>query len=219
MPRVKICGISEVEHALVAAEAGADYVGMVFAASRRQITPERAKEIVLAIKALEHPPFTAGVFVNTPAREVNSIATYCGLDLVQLSGDESWEYCLTIERPIIKAVRVPGHRSSDEILARLELGRRVLGAREFTCLLDSGAAGVYGGTGQAFDWEVTGEVSRRFRVIIAGGLTPENVGQAIRVATPWGVDVSSGVETGGEKDSLKIRAFVEAARRADKHSK
>ena len=212
MTKVKICGFCEVEHALAAAEAGVDFVGIVFASSRRQITPERAKEIVLAIKGLERCPFTVGVFVNTPAQEVNGTANYCGLDLVQLSGDESWEYCLAIERPIIKAVHTPNHRSSDEVLADLELGRKVLGARGFTCLLDSGGGGAYGGTGQAFDWRVAGEVSHRFPVIVAGGLTPENVEQAIRVTTPWGVDVSSGVETRGRKDTLKIRAFVEAVR-------
>ena len=219
MTRVKICGISEIEHALAAAEAGADFVGMVFAPSKRQIAPERGREIVLAIGGLEHPPLTVGVFVNTPAQEVNIIASYCRLDFVQLSGDEPWEYCLAMERPVIKAVRVPNRRSSKEILAHLELGRGVLGAERFTCLLDSGGEGSYGGTGQAFDWGVAAEVSRRFQVIIAGGLTPENVGQAIRVAMPWGVDVSSGVETGGRKDTLKIGAFVEAVRRADQRSR
>lgn len=215
MTRVKICGISRVEHALAAAEYGADFIGVVFAPSKRQVTPEKAKEIVCAVKSLEHPPLTVGVFVNVSASEVNGAAGYCGLDLVQLSGDESWEYCLAIEKPVIKAVHVPVYTSGKEIASYLALGRRILGTKLPPCLLDSGGNGVYGGTGQAFEWRVAGEVSKEFPVIIAGGLTPVNVTQAIARARPWGVDVSSGVETGGIKDTAKIRAFIEAVRQVD----
>ncbi len=215
MTKVKICGIGEAEHALVAAQAGADFVGMVFASSKRQITPYVAKDIVCTVKDMERHPLTVGVFVNTPAEEVNRITRLSGLDLVQLSGDESWDYCLAIEKPIIKAIHVSDYESSREILSYLELGRKTLGVRPFILLLDSGGKGVYGGTGETFDWRMAGEVPKEFPVMLAGGLTPENVRKSIELAMPWGVDVSSGVETGGRKDILKIRAFVEAVRKVD----
>ncbi|MFH0847684.1 MAG: phosphoribosylanthranilate isomerase [Chloroflexota bacterium] len=215
MTKVKICGVREVTHALSAAEAGADFVGFILAPGRRQVSPEMAKEIVAALKGLEHPPLTVGVFVNAKAEEVNRIVRFAGLDMVQLSGDESWEYSLAIDRPITKVVHVPDYKSSRELMSHLELGRRTLGERPFIPLLDSGGSGAYGGTGEVFDWEVVGDIPEEFTAVVAGGLTPENVGELVRRTKPWGVDVSSGVETEGRKDSLKIRAFLEAVRQAD----
>ena len=213
MTKVKICGISEAEHALAAAEAGADFIGLVFAPSKRQVTVDKAREIILALKRLPSPPLVVGVFVNTPAHEVNRIADYCRLDWVQLSGDEPWEYCKDIERPIIKAIHVPNWEHEEEILDNLSIGQKLLKGRAFICLLDSHVEGSYGGTGQTFDWGLAGQVSQRFTVIIAGGLSAENVGQAIRLVQPWGVDVSSGVETDGVKDISKIKTFIEAVRK------
>lgn len=218
MTRVKICGITETVHALAAAEAGADFIGLVFAPSKRLVDAERAKEIITAMKGRaergERKILTVGVFVNTPAAEVNRIAEYCELDRVQLSGDETWDYLTDIERPVIKAVRVRRPQGSEDVLAELAPGYQLRGA-DFVCLLDSQVEGSYGGSGQAFDWRVAREAAERFPVIIAGGLSAENVGQAIRLARPWGVDVSSGVESEGVKDISKINAFIAAVRQAD----
>jgi len=214
MTRVKICGISEVAHALAAVEAGADFIGMVFAPSKRQVALKRAKEIALAVKSLSPHPVVVGVFVNTAAAEVNRTADYCGLDWVQFSGDEPWEYFKQVERPFIKAIRVSMGAVAEEVLAEIGLGHKLL-QRDFIVLLDSHVEGSYGGTGQAFDWGLAAQVAERVPVIIAGGLSAENVSQAIKLVRPRGVDVSSGVESEGVKDAAKIRDFVLAARTAD----
>ena len=215
MTKVKICGIKDKACALAAAGAGADFVGLIFAQSRRQITPAQAKEIVDAVRERANTPLVVGVFVNENASEVNKIADFCGLDWVQLSGDESWEYCREIERPIIRAIRVGQRRNSEEILHELELWTDRLSEKAHLFLLDSEVKDRYGGTGIAFDWKLACPLAKRFPLIIAGGLTPDNVAEAIRVVSPWGVDVSSGVEIDGVKDIAKIRAFITVVRIID----
>jgi phosphoribosylanthranilate isomerase len=214
MTRIKICGISDEIHALAAAEAGADFIGLVFAPSRRQIIPARARDTVDAVKKSSAATKVVGVFVNAPVFQINEIADFCALDVVQLSGDESWEDCRKIANPVIKAIRV-GRQSLEEVCAELSAASRLLARRRFVTLLDSEAEGKYGGTGQTFDWDLAREVARKFQVIIAGGLDPQNVATLIKRVSPWGVDVSSGVETSGVKDIDKIVAFIEAARKAD----
>jgi phosphoribosylanthranilate isomerase len=210
--RVKICGIRDKTHALAAVEAGADFIGLVFAPSKRQVSPAQAREIANAVKKSSDSAKVVGVFVNAPSSDVNRIADFCALDCVQLSGDESWEYCQELKKTIIKVIHVSSGQKTDEILADIETGYQLLPEKELVCLLDSRVGGAYGGTGQVFNWQLAREVSVRFPVMIAGGLTAANVGQLVREVKPWGVDVSTGVESNGLKDASKIRAFVKAVR-------
>ncbi len=215
MTRIKICGIREETHALTVAEAGVDFIGLVFASSPRQVTLTQAKRIVSALKKSKGGPETVGVFVNTPASRVKKIADSCQLDWIQLSGDEPWEYCRELAMPIIKVIRVSRNYKPEQICANLAYGTNLLANRKHIFLLDSNVRDKYGGTGKAFDWNMAKPIAEQFPVIVAGGLTPDNVTEAIKTILPWGVDVSSGVETRGTKDMTKIRKFIEAARRAD----
>jgi phosphoribosylanthranilate isomerase len=212
LTRVKICGITEVSHARAAIEAGADLIGVVLAPSPRQVTYDKAREIAAAVKKYNLP--AVGVFVNMPAATVNTVAASCQLDWVQLSGDETWEYCQQMEKPLIKAIHISPDWDEKKLLARLESGQKELGSRSPIYLLDTWLEQKYGGTGQAFAWEIARRAVAEYPVIIAGGLNPENAGQVVASLKPWGVDVSSGVESQGVKDVEKIKAFVQAVRSA-----
>jgi len=214
MTRIKICGISDETRALAAAEAGADFIGLVFAPSKRQIIPAKAREIVDAVKKSGAVTKVVGVFVNAPVFQINEIADFCALDVVQLNGDESWEYCSKIANPIIKAIRIGG-QSLQDLYTELSAAGKLLTGHRLITLLDSRVEGKYGGTGESFNWNLAQQIAEKFRVIIAGGLDPNNVARLIETVAPWGVDVSSGVETGGVKDTFKIKAFIEAVRKAD----
>jgi phosphoribosylanthranilate isomerase len=213
MTRVKICGITEVSYARAAIESGADLIGVVLAPSPRRVTPEKARDIVAAVQKYDIP--AVGVFVNIPAAEVNTVASDCGLDWVQLSGDEGWEYCQQIEKPVIKTIHISPDWDEDKLLAHLENGQKKLGDRSPIYLLDTFAERKYGGTGKAFAWEIARRAVEKFPVIIAGGLNPGNVGEVVANLKPWGVDVSSGVESQGVKDIAKIKAFIRAAKSVD----
>ncbi|MSQ28749.1 MAG: phosphoribosylanthranilate isomerase, partial [Dehalococcoidia bacterium] len=214
MTQVKACGIRTPEHALVAAATGVDMIGMIFASqSTRTVTPEEARRIVAAVRAAvgHNVPALAGVFVNEQPERINELADFCGLDLVQLSGDEPWDTVEQVSRPVIKALRVPSGRPADDVLEELDRHWSALNTRGGRCLIESHVAGRYGGTGRQIDWAVAASVAARFPIILSGGLTTENVSDAIQTVQPWGVDVSSGIETGGVKDPEKIRAFIAAA--------
>ncbi len=215
MTWIKICGISDIESAISASQAGTDYLGMVLAPSRRQVSPEKAGEIIAAVHHLKSPPQTVGVFVNTPAVEVNQIAEYCKLDWIQLSGNEKWDYCKKIEKPFIKVFHVAPDSRQAEISANIWRGYSLIPPNQLICMLDSSVPDAYGGTGTTFNWQVAKDVSEKFSVMIAGGLTPDNVGQLIKLTNPWAVDVSSGVETNGKKDATKMKTFIETVRRFD----
>jgi phosphoribosylanthranilate isomerase len=210
LTKVKICGITEVFYAQAAIEAGADLIGVVLAPSPRRVTYEKAREIVAAVKKHYFP--VVGVFVNMPASKVNAVAAFCGLDWVQLSGNESWEYCQQIEKPVIKTIHISPSLSEKKLLAQLEDGKRLLDYRPPVYLLDTLVENKYGGTGKVFAWEIARQAVAKYPVIIAGGLHPGNVGEVVADLRPWGVDVSSGVESQGIKDVAKIKAFIKAVR-------
>jgi phosphoribosylanthranilate isomerase len=209
MTVIKVCGIKNEEHALAAAEAGADFIGLVFARSHRQVSPAGARKIVAALKSHHAAAAVVGIFVNMPVGTVRHLADTCQLDWVQLSGDEPWEYCRGLSRPVIKVVR------PEQAAETLAYGDQVLKGQRHIFLLDTAAPDSYGGSGTTFDWGLAVPIAQQFPVIIAGGLTPQNVAEAIRTIRPWGVDVSSGVETGQVKDMKKIRKFIKAVRDTD----
>lgn len=215
MTHIKICGIRDESHALAIAEAGADFIGLVFASSPRQVTPAQAEKIVTALKKSKTTTDAVGVFVNTPVSKVIKIADFCHLDWIQLSGDEPWGYCRDLASPVIKVVRVSRHQQPEQICSDLTYGTKILDARKHLFLLDANVREKYGGTGQTFNWNLAKPIAEQFTVIVAGGLTPKNVAEAIRIASPWGVDISSGVETRGVKDMVKVRKFIKAVREAD----
>ncbi len=205
--RVKICGITNPDDAAAAVEAGADALGFVFhRKSPRYVEPQVVKSIVANL-----PPFILpiGVFVNEEPKVVRDLMDACGLGLAQLHGDESAGYCETLGRPVVKAI---GLKDRASLLALAEYKGRAQ-VRGF--LLDAFAPDLYGGTGHTTNWSIASELAKSMTVILAGGLTPENVAAAIRTVRPYAVDVSSGVEaTPGNKDHGKLRAFVQAAKLA-----
>lgn len=209
MTCVKICGLRSAEHALVAADAGADLLGFIFAPSRRQIAPADVAGIALAVRARPAGgPQLVGVFVNETPERIRALAHECGLDAVQLSGDEPFGYADALrDLSLLKAIRFDGG-DEERRWAAAELPHVRL-------LVDAHVPGAYGGAGVVADWTHAAELARRRPILLAGGLDPANVPAAIEQVRPWGVDVSSGVETDGVKDSAKIRAFVAAARQVE----
>jgi len=216
MTRIKICGLSQVHHALIAAEAGADFIGMVFAQSKRQVSAELARQITEAMRSHNSHPSLVGVFANSAVDEVNSIGEYCQLDWIQLSGDESWDYCQQIKKPIIKTIHIEPVSTTEDVINEISQGRKLISNDKLIFLLDTGGGDSYGGTGQVFNWQVAKEISAKLPVIVAGGLTPDNVSQLINEVNPWGVDVSSGVESNDVKSDVKIRDFIRAVRQAQR---
>lgn len=200
--RVKICGITRVEDALAAAAAGADAIGLVFyAKSPRAVDIEQARAILAAL-----PPFvtSVGLFVDAERSELERILASVPLDLLQFHGDESVQQCEAFGRPYIKALRV---KAGDDIAAQVARYPSAQGI-----LLDAYVEGVPGGTGEAFDWSLIPQMLSK-PLILAGGLRPDNVAEAVSRVRPYAVDVSGGVEASkGVKDVEKVGAFIRAAR-------
>jgi phosphoribosylanthranilate isomerase len=217
MTAIKICGLSTVDHALAAATAGADMIGLVFARSRRQVAPEKASHIVGALR--QHPAGArvraVGLFVNTEVAHINDIIEQCGLDYVQLSGDETPQQAVGIQRPVLKSLRLDGSPHEAAWLRAMrqpaEQGAPLMLA-PCPLLVDAHVPGHYGGTGTLADWARAAELAQQQPLMLAGGLTPHNVAAAVAQVQPWGVDVSSGVEHNGGKSPALIEAFIEAVR-------
>ena len=199
--KIKICGITNIEDALFAAEAGADALGFVFyEKSPRYVSSETVKKIVSML-----PPFvtTVGLFVNAGGEVIETTVRLSGINVIQLHGDETPEECDFAPHPVIKAVRVKDAGS----LAGVE--RYPVSA----LLLDAWNDQQYGGTGESFNWQLARNLTGKLPLIMAGGLNPDNVAEAIRVVAPYAVDVSSGVEISpGKKDHDKIRKFIQQVR-------
>ncbi len=199
--KVKICGITSVADALAAVDAGADALGFMFyAPSPRNVSLGAAAEIIRQL-----PPFVAkvGVFVNPAEDEVRRAIADCGLDTLQFHGEETPEFCRRFSLKTMKAFRVRDAESLEQ-------------TQPYTneaWLLDSYVAGQLGGTGARFNWDLATGAARRHTVLLAGGLTPENAAEAVLKVRPYGLDVSSGVESApGKKDAAKVRTFIAAAK-------
>jgi phosphoribosylanthranilate isomerase len=214
MTKIKICGIRTVTDALAALDAGADLIGFNFyPKSPRYIEVGRCREIMAVMRKYEQILFV-GVFVNAAVEEINSVMQTCGLDLAQLHGDESAEMLSAFKGKAFKAIRLSTDSKTDS--------RRVTDFAE-SCremvpvlLVDAAVKDLYGGSGVIADWNGAAELAKKYPLLLAGGLTPENVAEAVRQVRPWGVDVASGVESApGEKDAGRISAFVKAVRFAE----
>ena len=211
--RIKICGLTRVEDAIVAAKAGADAIGLVFhPPSPRCVSIEHARAICNAL-----PPFvsTVALFVNAPSETVHATIEALHPAMLQFHGDELEPYCAQFGMPYLKAIRIGARMQAGDLL---ECETQFHSARAL--LLDTFTAKLYGGSGERFDWELI-PPSMRGRIVLSGGLNPLNVGQAIESIRPWAVDVSSGVEVNdkadekGIKDHRKIKQFIEAVQNAN----
>ena len=200
MTRVKICGITTEEEAAMLSECMPDYAGLVFAPGRRQLTLARAAALAKCL----HPWIRrTGVFVSQPRSYIEACIDACGLSVIQLHGEETPEDCLGYPCDVWKAFRVQG----PETLHQMK------GYSTAACVLDAYDPVLKGGSGRTFDWSLLREASLPGPLVLAGGLNPENVADALRTVRPWCVDVSSGVESQGKKDLSRIEQFINIVRR------
>lgn len=201
--KVKICGITNLEDARFASGALVDYLGFIFVeSSPRYIDPEKAGAIINWVEG----PEKVGVFMNHSLDDVNVLSKFSGIDFVQLHGQESLEYCQLVEKPIIKVIHVGKETTREELELQVAMYSKV---SEFL-LFDTKSNGVYGGTGQTFDWSLLSDIAGEKPFFLAGGLTPENVSEAIEIVNPYAIDISSGVEEEpGLKDFEKIERLME----------
>jgi phosphoribosylanthranilate isomerase len=205
MVKVKICGITNISDANIAVECGADALGFIFCTkSQRYVVPERAKEI---IEKLPRDIIRVGVFVNHEIQEVKEIAKFCGLNLIQLHGDESPDYC--DQFPISSLIKAVSCQAEEDIQKLRNYPVRAI-------LVDTCEPGCYGGTGKISDWSLAIKVKETHPLILAGGLNKENIREAIEMVRPQAVDINSGVEISpGKKDPSKIREIIKIVRQTD----
>jgi phosphoribosylanthranilate isomerase len=208
--KIKICGLTSFEDTLMAVEAGADMLGFVFyPRSPRYISPTECASLVKELCTRGYSFVSVGVFVNKSPETVREILDFCGLDLAQLHGNESQAEVKELQDRAYKAIRPQVMSEARKMLDQYA------GIRESapTLLIDAYQTGQYGGTGSCVDWSIAAELAQSTSLLLAGGLTHENVSTALSAVQPWGVDVSSGVESEpGRKDQQKIKAFVHAVR-------
>lgn len=201
MVRIKICGITNIEDALLSVDLGANALGFVFyKGSKRYIEPDHAKSIISKL-----PPFvtTVGVFANQDLDEIRNIKEEVGFDIFQLHGDEPADFCMKLKGKVIKAIRVKDSIDPKEIESYPTQA----------ILFDNYTTEAYGGTGEAFGWEILKGFDTSKKIILSGGLTPENVARAIRIVNPYAVDVSTGVEENpGKKNPDKLKRFIKAVK-------
>lgn len=219
MTIVKICGITNLDDARVARDAGADMLGFIFyPPSPRYVTPQRAREIVLEIRKLEVESRkaesgirTVGVFVNESLDHVRAMMETAALDLAQLHGQESPEFVQAFGTRAYKSIQA---RDVENARALMEQYRVVLNGSTPAFIADAPPAQLPGGNGMVADWSIAREIARTFPILLAGGLNADNARDAIAQVQPWGVDVSSGVERApGLKDHTKVREFIERVKR------
>lgn len=219
--QVKICGIRSANSAFAATEGAASYIGFNFVpSSKRLIEADAAKTIVRTIKE-NYPhidrPKTVGVFANQPLLYVNSVAEYCELDMVQLSGDEPLAFAERISSPTLKAVKVDTDAPRESELRRLDQLAKLAKRLNVEVILDKYDPHLQGGTGQTHDWQLAAELAEHHLFLLSGGLHLGNIQNAISSVRPFGVDVASGIETDGKDDANKIRKFIEDAQAAHAH--
>ena len=213
--QTKICGIRSIESALAATTASANYIGFNFVtSSKRLIETNEAKKIVKTIKdtypAVSRPKIV-GVFANQPLLYVNSVAEYCDLDVVQLSGDEPFAFAQRITAPTIKAVKVDTDAQRESELKRLDQLAKLAINMNVLMILDKYDPILQGGTGEIHDWDLASELAKNHLFLLSGGLNLQNIDTAILSVRPFGVDVASGIETNGMDDPIKITKFLNAA--------
>ena len=212
---IKMCGNRSATDLINAADAGADLLGIIFADAWRRITVDHATEIVARLRGeADNVPPVVGVFVDQPPAEVNKTAETVGLDMVQLHGTETPEYWEQIERPLIITRRISSSLTAEQVEDELGVVAEFTQRTGSLSLIEPHVEGEPGGAGVSLDFALAERLARRHSFILAGGLGPDNVATAIRAVRPWGVDVSSGVETDRLKDPAKVGRFVYEARRA-----
>jgi phosphoribosylanthranilate isomerase len=206
--QVKICGLRTIDHIQAAINAGADLLGFIFyEPSSRYIPPEQAQTLRKPIAEQQTNVDIVGVFVNKTADYINYTVEQVGLNFVQLHGNESPEFCQAINCPVIKGLHLGSLNETSKIAAYKEATWRIL--------LDTPTP-KWGGTGETHDWNLARTIAQEMPILLAGGLTPENVAHAIAHVHPWGVDVSSGVETNGHKDVKKMQTFIKNVRTTER---
>jgi phosphoribosylanthranilate isomerase len=205
--KIKICGIKTANDALAAMDAGADLLGFNFyPKSPRYIDPGKCRDIMSVMRRYGHITYV-GVFVNASIADVRATIETCGLSLAQLHGDETSEMLRSLDGKAFKAFRG---------VTDVEANKRMIANSAPAFLVDAAVKGAYGGTGVKADWSVAAELATQYPLLLAGGLTPENVAEAVQQVKPWGVDVASGVESiPGVKDVSKMKAFVQAIKRLE----
>ena len=213
MTAFKICGLRDAQNAVVAAQAGASYLGFAFVHGvRRQLTPDQASELIDRYRNEQGDggPALVGLFADQPIDEVNSIVRRCGLQYAQLCGSEPPTYWDDVDASVIRAIKVREDLGREKAATLAIADAEEVVAAGHTPQLDKYEVGWFGGLGRTFDWSIAAQVAARYDILLAGGLSPYNVREAIAAVRPQAVDVSSGVETNGDKDPAKIKAFAHA---------